>query len=288
MWGSTLSRYLILVLTMTVEIEMDHFVVPQEVVADQVVNPADGGRHIRTLANLKSEICRTRDDTPSEKNAKLECPKVPKSLLPSDAMGSESDGHRNEPKIMSLGPYHHGNPKLARGEIIKLNLAEHAFLLFSMSESISIEEVDELYGEISGQVQSLRSCYDAKSTENYSDEEFSVMMMVDGCALLYYMFHACYGDEHDQENSGIRYQDLRHLQRDALLLENQLPYKLLLELGEKVPGYDTSEWMALCLEFVGVIGEEEEEAYSFPQKMRKFCSGPFGQIIGRSLMKSRL
>ena len=235
------------------------------------------------MADLKSDIDNLRD---YQSIRPVDCPKVPKSLLPSDAKGSEpSDDHRNEPKVMSLGPYHHGNPKLVRGERIKLKLAERVFELLRRSKVVRPGEavVDQLYSTISGKVDELRKCYDWESMENYSNEEFSVMMMVDGCALLWYMFYACYEGEHYPENFRIRYQDVSHLHRDALLLENQLPYQLLLDLRNMLPGYDRSGWMALCLDFFGMFEEEAKaEACSFPQKMREFCSSPFptiGQVI---------
>ncbi|KAL6322715.1 hypothetical protein AAG906_015401 [Vitis piasezkii] len=216
----------------------------QEVVAGKVVKPADGSKHFRTLADLKSEILQLGNkETSSSPTVNPRCPKVPKSLLPSDAQGSEasdkclssdakgsepsdksllpsdakgsvlSDDHHYKPKVMSFGPYHYSNLKLERGETIKLKLAADC-----------IRELVQLVG----QPIEKSGCYDKESIENYSDEQFSVMMLVDGCALLWYIVCVCLGGDH--EDYDIRYQDLSLLHQDALLLENQLPYQLLQEL----------------------------------------------------------
>ena len=248
--GSTLSRYLILALTMAVEIEM---------------NPADGGSQIRTMADLKSEIDRPRT-MPASATVNPRCPKVPKSLLPSDAQGSEpSDDHPYEPMVMSLGPYHHGNLKLVRGEKIKLLLALDFFDDLKPSEPSTVDQpvdqpvdqtkkkvVDELYSRISSVVNRLRDCYDKESIENYSDEQFSVMMLVDGCALMRYILYACIHRDRDHESFDIRYEDLSLLHRDAMLLENQLPYELIREVLKMNKTWNPSFWKMLCVEFCGM------------------------------------
>ena len=70
--------------------------------------------------------------------------------------------------------------------------------------------------------------YDEMSTKKYDDDKFTVMMVVDESALLSYILNVCLGSKHG--SFSIRYQDISVLYRDALLLENQLPYQLLLEL----------------------------------------------------------
>ena len=116
---------------------------------------------------------------------------------------------------MSFGPYHHGKHNLKAGETLKLKLAASYFRL-SFDQSMQ-----EIYNTISRDIESLRKCYNPKSTEEYTDEELSVMLLVDGCALLRSILYVCLGHI---EEYGIRYQDLSRMQQDTLLLENQLPY----------------------------------------------------------------
>ncbi|WKA06022.1 hypothetical protein VitviT2T_023950 [Vitis vinifera] len=76
----------------------------QEVVADKVVKPADGNKHFRTLADLKSEILQLGNkETSSSATEKRRCPKVPEWLLPSDAKGS-SNAKGSKPSDKCLSP----------------------------------------------------------------------------------------------------------------------------------------------------------------------------------------
>ncbi|XP_034709830.1 uncharacterized protein LOC117932662 [Vitis riparia] len=282
------------------------------------MNPLVG--HVKTLADLKSEIHRLRINS-SPRTEMQGCPRVPNSLLQSDSMGSEpSNFHHYEPMVMSLGPYHHGDSNLVRGEKIKLLLAVDFLNYLKDGESCRIDNqpverpvhqpveqpvdqpleqptdqpldrktqiaVDELYRVINGLVIRLKGCYDKEFTEKYKDEEFSLMMLVDGCALLRYMIYACIDHGYNQEKFNIRYEDLSRLHRDALLLENQLPYQLLCELMDRFALWKRADWEELWLQFCGMT-EFKAEAYSFLQKKFLLCSGqvtrltPNSQIIKR-------
>ena len=301
-YSSTLSSYLILVLTMAGELVIQMEEGQQEVVADKVVKPADGNKHFRTLADLKSEILQLGNkETYSSATKKRRCPKVPEWLLPSDAKGSSnakgskpsdkcyspsdakgsvlSDNHHYMPKIMSFGPYHHGNPKLERGETIKLKLAADGIqlLVAGMKDQPIEEAVDHVYSIISGKVEELMGSYDMKSIEKYSAEQFSVMILVDGCALLWYIFLCvCSGGDHEDYNIG--YQDLSLIHQDALLLENQLPYQLLFQdlLKMTEPELTIDCWRVIILEFFGMIEESFFQEFfgmeqSFLRKMKNYC-----------------
>ena len=264
----------------------------RKVVADQFGKPADGSDHMKALADLKSKFRRLENEEESESplsssvkpqrplssSVKPQCPMVPKRLRP-DVMGAED--YYYAPKLISLGPYHHGKPHLKDGETLKLKLAE-----------AYIQEceptVDEIYNTISDSISELRGCYDAESTKKYKDDELTIMMLVDGCALLCYILCVCLGYGHEDFN--IRYQDISLLHQDALLLENQLPYQLLLELMKMVDPESANDfWTAMFQEFFGIsdesifqefIGMKKKE--SFLQKMKNYCPRlflPINQII---------
>ena len=88
------------------------------------------------------------------------------------------------PKLISLGPYYHGEPRLAEGEELKLKLAE-AYIQYCR------KLVDDYYDKISCIIIELKDCYDEMSTKKYDDDEFTVMMVVDSCALLSYILCVC-------------------------------------------------------------------------------------------------
>ena len=173
--------------------------------------PGDGscvGR--KALAILKSKLETSPSLSPSSSSLKLKCPKVPKSLR-AEVKGAEDC---YAPKLISLGPYYHGESRLAKGEELKLKLVE-AYIQYCD------KLVDAFYDKISSIIIELKDCYDKMSTKKYDDDEFTVMMLVDGCALLFYILWNFLGYDHEHIN--MRYQYISVLYRDALLLENQLP-----------------------------------------------------------------
>ncbi|KAJ9681542.1 hypothetical protein PVL29_020422 [Vitis rotundifolia] len=268
----------------------------QEVATEQFGKSEDGSDHLRTLADLKSKFGQSPS---SPTSSKLQCPKVPKKLR-ADVVGRKNptdvkDEDYYAPKLISLGPYYHGESHLADGERLKLKLAEGYILAIAWSRDKSVEEsVDSIYHIISDRIDELKGCYDyqessyddQKSRKKYKDDEFTAMMLVDGCALLRYIICVCLGGDH--EDYDIRYQDLSLLHQDALLLENQLPYQLLQELMKMVdPESANDVWTVLFQEFFGMIDESffqeflgiKEKEYSFLPKMKNYCCRPFLPII---------
>ena len=79
------------------------------------------------LAELVSKFVRVLENgetSTSSSSSKLQCTKVPKRLR-SEEKGSTGDDHGcYDPKLISLGPYHHGKTHFAMGEKLKLKLAE--------------------------------------------------------------------------------------------------------------------------------------------------------------------
>ena len=211
--------------------------------------------HIRTYSEFQSKILDLEkgENSPST-TLKLQCAQVPLRLR-SDV---NDDKVYYEPQVMSFGPYHHGKHNLQAGETLKLKLATTYIRECEQSK-------DKIYELISREIEALRKCYNQKSTEEYTDEELSVMFLVDGCALLRYILCVCLGDH---EEYGIRYQDLSRIHQDTLLLENQLPYQLLHHL---MPKFVNDPWKVIFLEFFGmtdksffnelIFGTEEEESF---------------------------
>ncbi|KAF5802281.1 hypothetical protein HanXRQr2_Chr06g0257731 [Helianthus annuus] len=125
--------------------------------------------------------------------------KVPPLLLESEK------GRRNreyyKPAVVSLGPYHYKQTRLAEAEEYKLITLEEYRL--STGETIS-----SLYDKVSEVVHDARKCYIEGSTDAYNDEEFNLMMLRDGC----FYFGAL---------------GFANVARDIFLLENQIPFVVL-------------------------------------------------------------
>ncbi|KAF7112286.1 hypothetical protein RHSIM_RhsimUnG0245600 [Rhododendron simsii] len=130
-----------------------------------------------------------------------------------------------DPRVVSIGPYHHGKEELHIAERVKPIVAQ-------LYIKRSGRDMDEFLRNIREIVDVARSYYLEGSTDKYSDEEFAEIMLLDGLFVLAYF-----------ESYNPRYKDAtiekelcNHLGNHALffldadiqeLLENQLPFQVL-------------------------------------------------------------
>lgn len=129
------------------------------------------------------------------------------------------------PKVISFGPIHHGSERLKEGEKYKL-----------LWTSIFVEEygrkIDEdakqacevLFKKIEDKIEELKKMFHEDTIEGHKDSDLAWMLFVDGCSLLHFME---YIDEQCPEALSLKFDQLMHMWRDVILLENQLPSKML-------------------------------------------------------------
>ncbi|KAJ0715335.1 hypothetical protein HanPI659440_Chr13g0499931 [Helianthus annuus] len=129
------------------------------------------------------------------------------------------------PKVASLGPYHHGNPNLESVEGFKPLYTNK--LLEGNQESIR-----SLYHSLAKMVRTLKGIYE-DDVDHLSDDEFTRMMLLDGCFILYVIEHIFLNNEKD--NLGLKSHQIMFIQQDMFLLENQIPYQVLTEVMKFVP-----------------------------------------------------
>ena len=134
-------------------------------------------------------------------------------------------GHKDfqkycEPRVVSIGPIHHGKPKYRLAEEYKLTLAENF-----IEESGKTDK--ELYMVIKNNIKELRKCFDEKVIHNYNDEALSWMLFVDGCATLKFIHSVV---DNNVKRFQIKNGQVAFVQQDLFLLENQLPYQILDDL----------------------------------------------------------
>ena len=125
-----------------------------------------------------------------------------------------------EPRVVSIGPIHHGKPKYRLAEEYKLTLAENF-----IGESGKTEK--ELYMVIKNNIEQLRKCFDEEVIHNYNDEALSWMLFVDGCATLKFIDSVVHNNV---KRFQIKNGQVAFVQQDLFLLENQLPYRILDDL----------------------------------------------------------
>ncbi|KAJ4978519.1 hypothetical protein NE237_009299 [Protea cynaroides] len=168
-----------------------------------------------------------------ESQRKLRIHKVPPILRDVNTHTESFD-----PMVVSFGPYHHGNPKLAMVEKLKTTIAKQfIFGREDLQEFCKFEEV----------ARGAREYYDEESTARFSDEEFMRMMFLDGCLLLYSIDRIA--KDKLSEDTKIKNSQMAFISRDILLLENQLPFVVLQALMSlNIPG---DEGEGLVHEFIG-------------------------------------
>uniref|UniRef100_A0A7N2N2G7 Uncharacterized protein n=1 Tax=Quercus lobata TaxID=97700 RepID=A0A7N2N2G7_QUELO len=153
----------------------------------------------------------------AEENAKnqSQTPKIQKVIF---YLREQDDFHKNyEPKVVSLGPIHHGKPNYHLGEKYKLRLT-NAFIKGSG------KSMQDLYKKIKEKINELRTCFEEEVTEDYDDEALTSILLVGGCAILQYLYCAT---KNRFKELNIKTDSVAFGQQDLFLLENQLPYCLL-------------------------------------------------------------
>ncbi|PPD70032.1 hypothetical protein GOBAR_DD33084 [Gossypium barbadense] len=126
------------------------------------------------------------------------------------------------PKVISIGPLHHDDRTLQESKELKLKLAAH------FVKNIKVDK-DSLYSNMKKAIDDLKKCYDPQELEKYSDddEKLAWMFFVDGCAILQAVYMR-YGDDICKiYGQFIKNDLLTFVYSDLLLLENQIPFRVL-------------------------------------------------------------
>ncbi|MBA0673550.1 hypothetical protein Goklo_007318 [Gossypium klotzschianum] len=148
--------------------------------------------------------------------------------VPSTLLRNEDFKKYFKPKMISIGPLHHNDLTLRESKGLKLKLAAH------FVKKIGVDK-KSLYSKIKKEMDGLKECYDPQELEKYRDdnEELAWMFIVDGCAILqavYMRYDNDDDDDDDDDDDGnlLTNNDLlTFLYSDLLLLENQLPFRVL-------------------------------------------------------------
>ncbi|XP_048553769.1 putative UPF0481 protein At3g02645 [Triticum urartu] len=166
----------------------------------------------------------------AELPAKVErCPKHSIFRVPPQFKAVDSSLYK--PRTVSLGPFHHGDEDLKPMEVHKLR-AVHRLLDRTNCKT----NIAELFAAVEEVAQELEDAYmdlDGEWRGKENRGKFLQMMITDGCFLLEVMRAAeDLGKKPDERGDHIfSWQGMEHLkpfvQRDMLMVENQLPLRLL-------------------------------------------------------------
>ncbi|MQL84380.1 hypothetical protein Taro_016898 [Colocasia esculenta] len=137
----------------------------------------------------------------------------------------ENHGDAYEPKLVSIGPLHHGKKEALKPmEAIKRGYVQH---LLDRSPKNSLKSY----------VKVIRNCED-RARKQYAEKigmrskAFQEMLVVDGCFMIEYFLRDFFPEEKqiDPDDLVSVGWDFSHLRRDLMLLENQIPFFVLEEL----------------------------------------------------------
>ncbi|KAL0364422.1 UNVERIFIED_CONTAM: hypothetical protein Sangu_0539800 [Sesamum angustifolium] len=136
------------------------------------------------------------------------------------------------PHMVSLGPYHHGTPSLSAMEEHKGRALRHFLKRSGKPFSSFVDALTPV-------VRDLREAYDNLEDEWQDDEKFLRVMIIDGCFVLEILHTTttqtdCKPQDYAWNdpifsNHGKLYM-VPYLRRDMLMLENQLPMRVLEQL----------------------------------------------------------
>ncbi|KAJ6725243.1 PROTEIN putative (DUF247)-RELATED-RELATED [Salix viminalis] len=185
---------------------------PQELKMDETLgnNSSQNNERSLWLGSIMREVTEDKKNQPLSTNIS----RVPRKL-------------RNEnqecyiPKVVSIGPYHHGerDDRLREVETLKVPMARQ-FILDSG------KNIELIFSELEKVIQTARESYDEDSITRFDDEQFARMMFLDGCFILQFIYCVT----HNYENLEMSDRQVADVKRDLLLLENQVPFPVLQSL----------------------------------------------------------
>ncbi|XP_043692945.1 UPF0481 protein At3g47200-like [Telopea speciosissima] len=147
-----------------------------------------------------------------------------------------------DPMVVSIGPYHKrdkdkdGKPKFDRVEKLKASIAKE----FIGGDSKKLLKFDEVS-------RNARAYYEKTSTADFSDDQFTSMMFLDGCFVLHFI--DCLLNQKSGDTK-MKTDQIAFVLRDLFLLENQLPFLVLQALMSFK--HSENEWLVLIHKFVKI------------------------------------
>ncbi|KAK3412086.1 hypothetical protein EUGRSUZ_I00876 [Eucalyptus grandis] len=201
--------------------------------------------------SMKEQLEQHHQDDAEGSWAKLSIYRIPDYL-------KDGDKKAYVPQIVSLGPYHHGKDHLR-------HMDQHKWRCLCRILERSHHEIGLYIDSLKKVEQRARSCYDGKIS--MSSGSFVQMMILDGCFVIELLQGVVKGFQKlgypsndpvfSEWGSMLKIQ----IQRDMILLENQIPLFILAQLLGLQPGNPDPEGRVgkLVLKFFDPIGSERVE-----------------------------
>ncbi|XP_062182193.1 uncharacterized protein LOC133886536 [Phragmites australis] len=155
-----------------------------------------------------------------EFDADIDMMKVKMHRYPSN-IGALGEWH-TVPMVVAIGPYHHDREHLKQAEKVKHVAAYHCI-------RDSGHSVQETYDAVVSVAHDARSLYDKDVVAGIGDDDFLPMMFYDACFLVQYMLSCTPTGSEEMDPSLRSFLDSndRDIVHDVMLLENQLPWRVV-------------------------------------------------------------
>ncbi|XP_016466867.1 UPF0481 protein At3g47200-like [Nicotiana tabacum] len=207
-----------------------------------------------------------------------EIPKIPLCMRLEDQNNDDYD-----PKVVSLGPYHHGKPELKFVEDFK-PVALQMFIHGSdKNQDFFLEKILE-------EIEDAKSCYYDMEDTCIDDNAFAQMMLLDACFVLNYIEFVNQWSFNYKCRTlfwHLGYGVCSLVRRDMFLLENQVPFgilKLLFNLRFGGCGFEEMLQSYCCQLFFGQLDSrnnvlmEPQPSHLFELLRRALVSGNYQHL----------
>ena len=131
------------------------------------------------------------------------------------------------PKLISIGPFHHGKEELRDMETLKLRY----YIEFCYRTGTMPQDIADFVAMMAPKI---LHCYEGSIV--FTNDEFMRMVLLDSIFIIEHFFRATAGGENENNYTGSKVSKpwlKGHIMLDLLLLENQLPFFILDEFYEK-------------------------------------------------------
>ncbi|KAG2724338.1 hypothetical protein I3843_01G013800 [Carya illinoinensis] len=208
----------------------------------------DNPRDSEWVISIKEKLEQARQDDVAGSWAKLCIYRIPHYLR-------EGDDKAYVPQIVSLGPYHQGKRRLRQMDRHKWRALHHVLKRTNHDVKVYLDAVIELE-------EKARTCYEGSIS--LSSNEFVEMMVLDGCFVLELFRGAAEGFKqlgYPRNDPIFAMRGSMHsIQRDMIMLENQLPLFILDRLLGIQLGYPDQKGLVaqLTLQFFDPLMPTDE------------------------------
>ncbi|GLT79166.1 hypothetical protein SLA2020_506630 [Shorea laevis] len=154
-----------------------------------------------------------------------------------------------EPQVISIGPYHRGKDHLKAMEVHKKHYLQ--MLLNRMKENTTEKYVTAL----EGLKEKALKFYSEPPDQKDGGDQFVEMMLFDGCFVVELIRKSAMKELTEDNGHLLTHFILRTVMRDMLLIENQLPFFILMELFNmtKMPNEADQNFMHMAINCFSIM-----------------------------------